>query len=87
MEAETNQALVRASRSVCVLADHTKFGIVGLSTFMPLRDVDTLITDAGMPRRARAVLEETVEHLVLAEVPPPLPAVRGVRRQGGGEAG
>ncbi|HYN67385.1 MAG TPA: DeoR/GlpR family DNA-binding transcription regulator [Ornithinibacter sp.] len=88
VEAETNQALVRASRSVCVLADHTKFGIVGLSTFMPLQDVDTLITDAGMPKRARAVLEEIVEHLVLAEVAPSLPgAVRGVRRQGGGEAG
>ena len=29
VEAETNRALVRASRSVCVLADHTKFGIVG----------------------------------------------------------
>ncbi len=87
VEGETNRALVRASRSVCVLADHTKFGIVGLSTFMPLREVDTLITDAGMPRRARAVLEETVEHLVLADVPPALPAVRGVRRQGGGDAG
>jgi len=88
VEAETNQALVRASRSVCVLADHSKVGIVGLSTFMPLREVDTLITDSGVPARARAVLEEHVEHLVLAEVAPALPSVvRGVRRSGGGEAG
>jgi DeoR/GlpR family transcriptional regulator of sugar metabolism len=88
VEAETNRALVRASRSVCVLADHTKFGIIGLSTFMPLDEVDTLITDAGVPRRARAVLEERVEHLVLAEVAPTLSAaVREVRREGGGEAG
>ncbi len=88
VEAETNQALVRASRSVCVLADHTKFGIIGLSTFMPLRDVDTLITDAGMPARARVILEESVEHVVLAAVPPVAPtAVRGVRREGSGEAG
>ncbi len=88
VEAETNRAMVRASRSVCVLADHTKVGIIGLSTFMALGEVDTLITDAGVPTRARAVLEERVEHLVLAEVPPALPAaVRGVRRQGGGEAG
>ena len=78
---------MRASRSVCVLADHTKVGIVGLSTFMALREVDTLITDAGVPARARAVLEELVDHLVLADVAPTLPAVRGVRRQGGGEAG
>ena len=87
VEAETNRALVLASRSVCVLADHTKVGIVGLSTFMALREVDTLITDAGVPARARAVLEELVDHLVLADVAPTLPAVRGVRRQGGGEAG
>ena len=88
VEAETNRALVRASRSVCVLADHTKVGIVGLSTFMPLVEVDTLITDAGVPSRARAILEESVEHLVLADVAATLPAaVRGVRRQGGGEAG
>ena len=68
VEAETNRALVRASRSVCVLADHTKVGIVGLSTFMALEEVDTLITDAGVPTRARAVLDESVEHLVLADV-------------------
>ncbi|HSO63925.1 MAG TPA: DeoR/GlpR family DNA-binding transcription regulator [Ornithinibacter sp.] len=68
VEAETNRALVRASRSVCVLADHTKVGIVGLSTFMQLDEVDTLITDAGMPDRARVVLEESVDHLVLAHV-------------------
>ena len=86
VEAETNRALVRASRSVCVLADHTKVGIVGLSTFMALEEVDTLITDAGVPTRARAVLDESVEHLVLADVA--LPAtVRGLRRNGGGEAG
>jgi DeoR/GlpR family transcriptional regulator of sugar metabolism len=85
VEAETNRALVRASRSVCVLADHTKVGIVGLSTFMQLAEVDTLITDAGMPPRARAILEESVDHLVLAEVPGTTSsALRAVRRQGGG---
>lgn len=67
VEAETNRALVRSARAVCVLADHTKIGIVGLSTFMDLADVDTLVTDAGIPDRARRVLEETVEQLVLAD--------------------
>ena len=86
VEAETNRALVRASRSVCVLADHTKVGIVGLSTFMQLAEVDTLFTDAGMPARARSILEESVDHLVLAEVPSTASgALRAVRRQGGGE--
>ena len=67
VEAETNRALVRSSRTVCVLADHTKIGIVGLSTFLDLSDVDTLITDSGIGERARRVLEESVDHLVLAE--------------------
>lgn len=66
VEAETNRALVRASRSVCVLADHTKVGIVGLSTFMDLTEVDVLITDSGISETARSVLQERVEHLVLA---------------------
>ncbi|MBD3783204.1 MAG: DeoR/GlpR transcriptional regulator [Micrococcales bacterium] len=67
VEAETNRALVRSARTVCVLADRSKLGIVGLSTFMDLADVDTLITDSGISARARQVLEETVEHLVVAE--------------------
>ncbi len=71
VEAETNRALVRSSRSVCVLADRSKIGIVGLSTFMDLESVDTLITDSGIPARARVVLEETVGHLVLAEASSP----------------
>jgi DeoR/GlpR family transcriptional regulator of sugar metabolism len=81
VEAETNRALVRASRSVCVLADHTKVGIVGLSTFMQLDEVDTLITDAGVPARARGMLEECVDHLVLADVAAGgLAAARAARR-------
>jgi DeoR/GlpR family transcriptional regulator of sugar metabolism len=74
VEAETNRALVRASRSVCVLADHTKVGIIGLSTFLQLDAVDTLITDAGIASRARAVLEDSVDHLVLADPGPYLVA-------------
>ena len=32
--------------------------------------MDPLITDAGIPSRARAVLEDTVDHLVLADPSP-----------------
>lgn len=81
VEAETNRALVRASRSVCVLADHSKVGIVGLSTFMALDEVDTLITDSGTPPRVRSILEDSVDHLVLAEVGSTAPGgARSTRR-------
>ena len=74
VEAETNHALVRSSRSVCVLADHSKVGIVGLSTFMALDEVDTLITDPATPARVRAILEESVDHVVIADVASPAPS-------------
>ena len=86
VEAETNRALVRASRSVCVLADHTKVGIVGLSTFMQLDEVDTLITDAGITSRSRGILEESVENVVLAEVAGASAARTARRHNGAGTA-
>lgn len=69
VEAETNRALVGSSRSVCVLADHSKFGIVGLSTFLRLGEVDTLITDAGTSAKTREMLTESVGQVVLADGP------------------
>lgn len=68
VEAETNRALVRSARQVCILADHTKWGVVGLSTFADLPDVDMLITDDGLSARARTALSEQVDSLVIARV-------------------
>ncbi|MFI6288294.1 DeoR/GlpR family DNA-binding transcription regulator [Streptomyces sp. NPDC051018] len=59
-EAETNRHFVRAARRVVVVADHTKWGTVGLSSFARLAEVDTLVTDAGLSAAAR---EEIEEHL------------------------
>lgn len=66
VEAETNRALVDSARQVCILADHTKWGVVGLSTFVDLGDVDLLITDDGLSSRARVALTEQVDSLVVA---------------------
>ncbi|GAB1331095.1 DeoR/GlpR family DNA-binding transcription regulator [Streptomyces sennicomposti] len=61
-EAETNRRLVQSARRVVVVADHTKWGVVGLSSFASLDRIDTLVTDAGLPPEARA---EVAEHLRL----------------------
>ena len=53
-EAETNRALIRVARRVVVLADHTKWGLVSLSSFARLSEVDVLITDDMLPADARA---------------------------------
>ncbi|MBD0743790.1 DeoR/GlpR family DNA-binding transcription regulator [Streptomyces sp. CBMA152] len=59
-EAETNRRFVRSARRVVVVADHTKWGTVGLSSFASLDEVHTLVTDAGLSDAAR---EEMAEHL------------------------
>ncbi|MCH0562353.1 MULTISPECIES: DeoR/GlpR family DNA-binding transcription regulator [unclassified Streptomyces] len=65
-EAETNRRLVQSARRVVVVADHTKWGTVGLSSFATLEQVDTWVTDAGLPARARTEVSEHVRQLVLA---------------------
>ncbi|WP_030901987.1 DeoR/GlpR family DNA-binding transcription regulator [Streptomyces sp. NRRL F-5126] len=65
-EAETNRHFVQAARQVVVVADHTKWGTVGLSSFATLDQVDTLVTDAGLPPSAQEEIEERLAELVVA---------------------
>ncbi|MBA4860660.1 DeoR/GlpR transcriptional regulator [Streptomyces sp. PSKA54] len=65
-EAETNRRLVHSARRVIVVADHTKWGTVGLSSFAALEQVDTLVTDSGLPREAREEISEHLHRLVVA---------------------
>jgi DeoR/GlpR family transcriptional regulator of sugar metabolism len=53
---------------LCVVADHTKWGVVGLSSYARLDEVDVLVTDSGLDEGARTVLDETVGELILTEV-------------------
>jgi DeoR/GlpR family transcriptional regulator of sugar metabolism len=65
-EAETNRHLVQAARRVVVVADHTKWGTVGLSSFASLDAVDTFVTDAGLDDEARAEMAEHLDEVVVA---------------------
>ena len=64
-EAETNRALVACARRLVVLADSTKWNVVGLSTIAALDEVDVLVTDDGLDEPARTVLAEVVGRLVV----------------------
>lgn len=66
LEAETDRALIEAGRRLVVLADHTKWGVVGIASIGDLRQADVLITDHGLPTDARTILGEAVRELVLA---------------------
>jgi DeoR/GlpR family transcriptional regulator of sugar metabolism len=68
-EAETNRRLVQSARRVVVVADHTKWGVVGLSSFASLDQVDTLVTDPGLPADAREEIREHLRELVVAGEP------------------
>ncbi|MEU6660225.1 DeoR/GlpR family DNA-binding transcription regulator [Streptomyces sp. NPDC046821] len=66
-EAETNRRLVQSARRVVVVADHTKWGTVGLSSFASLDQVDTLVTDAGLPVEVRAEISEELRLVIAGE--------------------
>jgi DeoR/GlpR family transcriptional regulator of sugar metabolism len=76
LEAETNRALVAVSERIVVVADHTKWGIRGLSRIAALEDVDVLVSDPALPSNARAAIGEHVERVVIA----PLRSARAAER-------
>lgn len=67
MEAETDRALVEAASRLVVLADHTKWGTVGISTIAQLAEADVVVSDTALPEPARDVLAERAGELILAQ--------------------
>jgi DeoR/GlpR family transcriptional regulator of sugar metabolism len=67
VESETNRALVASARHVCVLADSSKWGMIGLSTFADISEIDLFVTDNGLPEQARAALSEAVGSIEIVE--------------------
>ena len=70
LEAETSRALAESGRRLAVVADHTKWGVVGLSTIVGLEDADVLVTDSGLHAEALAVLRERVADVLVAPAAP-----------------
>lgn len=67
LEAEINRALVRAARTLVVLTDSSKWGIVGLSSMAALDQASTVITDSGLSAQASALLGEQVDQLLILD--------------------
>jgi DeoR/GlpR family transcriptional regulator of sugar metabolism len=68
LEAETNRALIEAGRRLVVLADHTKWGIIGISAVAELSDADTIITDSGLDPAACDQISAVVHRLMVVDV-------------------
>jgi DeoR/GlpR family transcriptional regulator of sugar metabolism len=72
LEAETDQALIETGGRLVVTADHTKWGVTGVSTIARLGQADVIITDMGLGDDARSILAEHVDQVVLAGPGDPL---------------
>jgi DeoR/GlpR family transcriptional regulator of sugar metabolism len=67
MEAGTNRLFVNAARRLVVLADHTKWEMVGIATIARLEDADVLVTDTGLDPEARKQLADRVGELIVVD--------------------
>jgi DeoR/GlpR family transcriptional regulator of sugar metabolism len=66
LESETNRAFVQSAQQLVVVADHTKWGLVGVATIAELDRADVLVSDTELSAQARDVLFEKVPDLRLA---------------------
>ena len=68
LEADTDRALVASGRRLVVVADSSKWGVIGISAIARLDEADTLVTDSGLTDEARSIAAEQVREVVIAPV-------------------
>jgi DeoR/GlpR family transcriptional regulator of sugar metabolism len=59
LEAATKQAMIRASREVILVADHSKFEQVHMTQICELRTLDYVITDQALPSSYQALFQQS----------------------------
>ena len=79
LEADTDRALIDAGRTLVVVTDHTKWGVIGISSIARLDQADVLITDSGLEPDARAILSGAVRSLVVVDSSPARSAPEAAR--------
>lgn len=66
VESVTDRALMACARQTVVVADSSKWGVVGLSSIARLEAVGVLVVDDGLDAEARRALASRVGRLVVA---------------------
>lgn len=66
-EARMTAAMMKAASRNILLADSSKFGKTGIGKICDIREVDTLVTDSGIPWTLRQQLEKAGVHVVIAD--------------------
>jgi DeoR/GlpR family transcriptional regulator of sugar metabolism len=64
-EAATNRALIASAREVIVVADSSKWGVVGLADIAPLSAARAVITDDNLPADGAQTLRDAVQKLII----------------------
>jgi len=67
MEAHLNTKMIKSVQKVIVLADSSKFGRKGFGKICDIDEIDSIITDAGIPDIYRAKLEERGIEVIIAD--------------------
>lgn len=70
MEAETSRVMAESARRLVVVADHSKWGVLGLCRIAHLAEASAVVSDSGLADPARQVLSEEVGELFLADLDP-----------------
>ncbi len=68
LEAETDRALLEAGRRLVLLADHTKWGVIGISSIGRLEEVDVVVSDSGLDSAAIDALASSVPHVIIVDI-------------------
>ncbi len=76
LEADTDRALIDSGRRLVVVADHSKWGVIGISSIARLDQADVLVTDSGLEADARSLLSKAVRELIVVEMEAPVTAAK-----------
>lgn len=63
--AQVKRAMIRAARQVILLTDSSKWHHAGFIKVAPLTELDTIITDDGLPAEARTAIEALGVELII----------------------
>jgi DeoR/GlpR family transcriptional regulator of sugar metabolism len=70
LEADTDRALAAAGRRLIVVADSSKWGVIGISSIATLEEADTLVTDGALDAAAREIAAARIRELMIAPASP-----------------
>ena len=68
VEAETNREVIRRAAKFVVLADHTKWGVRGFTSFANFESADLVITTEGLSKSALETLRSAVAEVRVASI-------------------